>query len=162
MTDRIAAAEAITRRYAAYCAGAGMIPVPYLDLVALTALQVKMVSELGDLYGIEADATRVKALVGTLFASAATWSLFHGIPGQIVRRVPVLNLVGIAWKPFVSAAVTYGTGNVFITHFEQGGTVETLDASSDTAKGAFEEGSRRRGRRPGSGGGAAEPSPSRT
>jgi uncharacterized protein (DUF697 family) len=148
MTERIAQAEEVTRTYAMYSAGAGLIPVPFADLAALAALQVKMVLELSELYDLEPDQTRTKALVTSLLTGAATFSLFHGLPGQIVASVPLLNVVGVLWKPFVSAAITYGVGNVFITHFERGGSFANLDVSSSSTREAFEAGARRKGKRP--------------
>ena len=68
--ERLDQAAAIISSNSKWSAAAGFIPVPFLDLAGLTALQVKMVNELAGLYGKtlkqESVKTTVAALIGVL------------------------------------------------------------------------------------------------
>lgn len=126
------AARAI-RHNVLWSVGAGIIPVAYVDTAAIMAVQIKLLKELSDIYGIPFRAnvgkSAVAALLGGLTASGASGGLlmtglFHGL----VRSVPVVGqLVGWAILPTFAAAVTYAVGRVFDQHFASGGTFLTFD-----------------------------------
>lgn len=114
-----------------WSAAAAIVPVPYLDLVALGAVQVRMVRDLARIYGVDADSETVKvavsALLGTLAPAAASGALL----GSSLKLVPVggtiLGSVGLA--AFGSAA-TYAVGKIFVAHFEKGGTLSSFSAEA--------------------------------
>ncbi len=125
--SRDESATALVRRFSLYAAGTSLIPVPVLDLLATSGVQVKMVRDLAELYQVEfsADATKsvISALVGTLgaqYAAVGASSLVKIVPfvGQVASTIVAPGLAG---------AVTYGLGQVFVRHFSMGGTLLTLD-----------------------------------
>ena len=43
----------ITRRYMLWSAGAGLIPFPIIDLASIIGVQMKMVAEISEVYGVQ-------------------------------------------------------------------------------------------------------------
>ncbi|MDX9861715.1 MAG: DUF697 domain-containing protein [Rhodospirillales bacterium] len=126
------AAEVI-RRNVLWSMGAGVIPVAYVDSAAILAVQVKLLKELSDLYGVRFQAnvgkSAVAALIGTVATSGASYGLLtSGIMHGLLRSVPVVGqLVALATMPAFAAATTYAVGKVFDQHFASGGTFLTFD-----------------------------------
>ena len=65
MSDKDVAAQEIVKRYALYAAGAGLIPIPVADFAAITALEVKMLHDLGDMYGVPFSQETVRPIVAS-------------------------------------------------------------------------------------------------
>ena len=117
--------------------GAGLIPLPLLDIAAIMGVQLKMVKELADLYEIPFSENRGKSLISALLGGMTTHSLNTGIAGSALKAIPVAgNILGFITMPVFSAATSYGLGRVFVQHFESGGTMLTLDP--DKMKAYFE------------------------
>ena len=125
---RLAKASRIVSSSAGWSAGAGLIPLPFVDLAALAALQVKMIGDLSDIYGQpwrrEAVRSVVSVLLGVLLPSQAT-SL---VAGSGVKMIPVVgSVVGAVSLSAFGAAASYAIGKIFIRHFEAGGTLENFN-----------------------------------
>lgn len=131
--ERARAADALVRRYALWSAGVGLVPLPAVDLVVMTTFSVKMLRELGSLYGVEESAQRAKIYVGSVLSFAAPAS-FLGNLGRVIRSVP---LAGLVLGPAAAWASTYALGQVFIQHFELGGTL--LDFNPDAMRKVYEQ-----------------------
>lgn len=128
---RAVAAERVVSRYTMWAAGAGLIPVPGLDVTAVAGVQVKMVYELAKLYDVAFTEARAKSLVGALASSVVSYNLAmgtHGTFGVLVKAVPVVGpLLSLSVMPALSSATTYAVGKVFIQHFEAGGTLLSFE-----------------------------------
>ena len=117
-------AIAIVERYANGSAIGGAIPVPLANAAAITALMVRMVKSLSELYGVPFERNRARSIVvglmgGALptgFATIATSTLSYFVPG--------LNLFGLAVALVTSGAYARSIGQLYIEHFESGGTVD--------------------------------------
>lgn len=130
--DRNVQALSVARKYTMYTAAAGSIPILGVDLAAVAALQVKMLSELCEVYGVSFNAGRGRAVVVGLVGSFTAFS--HGVPGWMVARHSWLTPIGVVLKPVYLSVVTYAIAHVFILHFERGGTLETFNPLSDDVK----------------------------
>lgn len=113
----------IVEKYSAFASGSVLLPIPGIDIVYITGIQLKMLSELSKLYKIEFKRDRGKAIVTSLISGIfANRFMFSAAP-FMVRYIPV---VGFLMAPLsivlFSSAVTYSVGRVFIQHFESGGT----------------------------------------
>lgn len=127
MSERLENAHTLTRTAAKWAAGAGLIPVPLLDVAGVSGIQIKLVNDLAKLYGIPFAKDRTKTLVATLLGGAVPSALTSGV-FSLVKTVPVVGaLAGIALMPALSAAATLALGTVFIQHFEAGGTLLDFD-----------------------------------
>lgn len=115
-------AESQVKNYVIGSMGASLVPVPLFDLVALAGIQIKMLYELAEIYEVPFEKNTVKSLVGALLGaiipvSSASFvaSLFKSIPG-------VGTAAGTMGMSITGGAATYAVGEVFIYHFESGGT----------------------------------------
>lgn len=113
-------AEAIVERYANYAALGGFVPLPLINVASITAIILRMVKALSDLYGVRFEAERARGsvlgLIGGLTPTAASTltisSLFYVVPGA--------NLLGIATASIAASACARKIGWIFIRHFESG------------------------------------------
>lgn len=123
-----------------WAAAAGFIPVPYLDMAGLAAIQVKMVNELAKEYGKTLKQEAVRASVSTLLGTLATAGLAAPVAMTTLKIIPGLGVVagGISLGA-LGAAATYAIGKVFVNHFEGGGTLADFDAEKvkEDVKSAF-------------------------
>lgn len=128
-------AEAIVNKYAKWSAGLGLIPVPLLDLAAVSGAQYKMIRELADLYGVPASNDRVRAVVTVLLGGGLP-ALAGGSLGSAAKAIPVIGqLVGIMVMPALAGAAALALGRVFTAHFETGGVL--LDLDTDALRGHY-------------------------
>ena len=126
--ERLVEAEAIVRRNTLWAVGAGIIVIPGVDILAASAVQIKMLKNLSDLYRVKFSEDAAKKFVASLITGlggvgvgAAASSLVKLIPG-------VGTVLGLLTTPAVNAAATHALGRVFIMHFESGGTLLDFDA----------------------------------
>ena len=138
-----AAANKIVNQNMLWAAGVGIFPIPVVDFVGITAVQLKMINDLANLYGIPFRRDVGKSIVASLIASLGAPTLAFGTVGSILKGLPLVGPVlgGLALPGF-SAALTYAIGRVFIQHFETGGNMLDFDVEGMRAHfaKAFEEG----------------------
>lgn len=133
-----AAAEAIIKRHLPYALGAGLIPLPLVDVAAISGVQIKLISELSALYGVPFAANQAKAVIAALLGGAGSLSLAAGLLGSLAKVIPGAGYVlGAGAVPLTAGALTYAVGHVFRAHFESGGTLLDFDATA--AKRVFME-----------------------
>jgi uncharacterized protein (DUF697 family) len=136
MTDKEAQAHELVRHYVWWSAGAGLIPLPVVDLAAVTGVQLKMLGRLAEHYHMPFSEHRGKSIIGALLGSVVPANLARGALGSFIKAVPLVgSLAGLLTMPALSGAATYAIGKVFIQHFEAGGTL--LDFDPDKMKSYF-------------------------
>jgi uncharacterized protein (DUF697 family) len=138
--ERLEKASAIISNKCKWSAAAGFIPVPYLDLAGLAAIQVKMVSDLAELYGKTVKQEAIKTTVATLLGTLTTAGLAAPVAFSTVKIIPGLGAVaGGVSMGALGAAASYAVGKVFVNHFEGGGTLANFDVDKikDDLKSAF-------------------------
>lgn len=120
-------AETIIRNHVVMSMGAGIIPVMIVDIVAVTALQVDMVRQLCQLYQVDFEENKGKALISSITAStvarAGARSLVKALPG-------IGWMIGGVTVSLFAGASTYGLGKAFQKHLAAGGTLLNLDLSA--------------------------------
>jgi uncharacterized protein (DUF697 family) len=131
VTEQTARANEIVNRYWKWSAAAGLIPVPLIDVAAVTGIQLKMISDLAGHYEVSFSRDRAKSIVGSLTA-AVTPPLFAGtlftLLGPAFKMMPgVGTVIGVVTMPLLNAASTLALGRVFVQHFESGGTLLDMD-----------------------------------
>jgi uncharacterized protein (DUF697 family) len=132
-----AEAMRIVHEYMGWSTGAGLIPVPLLDLAGISLVELKMVHSLTNLYGVPFSRSAAKSIIGALIGGGGTFVVAAPV-ASLVKFVPVIGqLFGILTEPAVAAAATYALGKVFIRHFESGGTL--LDFNIRTQRHQYEE-----------------------
>ncbi len=126
-------ADVIVRNHVLLSLGGGLIPVPLLDLAAVTGLQVSMLERLADRYGV----TYTRS-IGRSFVTALTGSTAAKLGSSLLKAIPgVGTLIGGVAMSITSGASTYAVGQVAIRQFEANRDLWDLDL--DDARKAYSE-----------------------
>ncbi|HEY8360516.1 MAG TPA: DUF697 domain-containing protein [Ramlibacter sp.] len=122
-------AERIVRRNMWWSAGAGLLPIPLVEFAAITAVQVKVINELANLYETPFRKDAAKAAVVSLIGGLGSVALGKTVAWSALRYVPIVGLpVAALSLSGVAAGITWAVGKVFTAHFELGGTMLDFDA----------------------------------
>jgi uncharacterized protein (DUF697 family) len=121
--DRRSRAVKVVERFSFWSGVAGLLPVPFVDLAAVGALQIQMVRLVSRIYDVPFSDNRGKALVagiaGTIIPASTGISM-----ASVVKSVPIAGTaIGALATPALAMAATYAIGMVFIQHFASGGTL---------------------------------------
>lgn len=136
-TERHQQAQRIVRKHLLAGAAMSAIPVPVLDVAALTSTQLHLLDKLSQHYAVGFDKKLAKAKLLALLSSTLPATTIMGL-SSLTKLIPGIGtLGGGASLSALSGAVIYATGSVFIRHFEAGGTLENFDGKQQTT--AFRE-----------------------
>jgi len=121
-TIHIPITDEIIRRHALYAAGAGLVPIPLLDLVSISAVQYKMIKKIAKKYDhVEFSDEKTKSIVAGLMGGVTSFEaglltriLFKGIP--IIG--PVIGGTAVSGFAYVTTKLV---GEIFDEHFASGG-----------------------------------------
>ena len=121
-------ARRIVNRYAKFAIAGGAIPIPWLDTLATGGVQIAMLRELANVYQTpfsgELGKSIVSALVGSITPSIVSW----GSVGSVLKLSPGAGTVaGMISMSALASAATWALGQLFIQHFEAGGTLLNFD-----------------------------------
>lgn len=124
-TTRAKHADSIIRNHMIWSMGAGFIPVPIVDLFAVTAIQLDMIRQISRVYDVDFKETSGKAIITSLSGTSIA-----RMGSRAVKFIPgVGSLLGGMTLAILSGASTYAIGEVFKAHFQNGGTFLDFDAS---------------------------------
>ena len=128
-------AKHTVQRYIYWSMGAGLIPLPFVDLAAVFGIQVKMIYDLSKEYNIAFSKSRVKSLVASLVGGAVPTAVGGAVStlalGSMAKTLPYIGtVVGVVSVPVFCGASTYALGRVFIQHFASGGTFLDFDPAA--------------------------------
>jgi uncharacterized protein (DUF697 family) len=130
--------EAIVSNYMVFTGAAGIIPVPIIDTAAIAALQFSMLSKIGEKYGYSLSKHWGKSIIGALVGGYTATALGNGIGMRIARSIPFVGgIASIIVVPAFAAASTWALGQIFILHFESGGSFADFDPT--LAKDSYNE-----------------------
>jgi uncharacterized protein (DUF697 family) len=116
-------ASKLVDRFAVWAGVAGLIPLPFVDVLAVGGLQVQMLRRLSQLYDVQFSENRGKALIASLAGTMIPVTSGMGAASAL-KGVPLLGMVASAFvMPVLSAGATYAIGKAFVQHFESGGTL---------------------------------------
>lgn len=128
LTEKAAIADGLIRQYVAWSCAGGLLPVPLLDIAAITAAQLELVRKLSALYGVPFKDHLGRSVVASLVGGVGSAAAGRGIFCSVLKAVPVVGtLGGLISVPIVAGSATYALGKVFVEHFEQGGTLLDFD-----------------------------------
>lgn len=133
-TDKKAAAERLVTTSTIIAAGAGAIPAPMWDVIAVTGIQLKMLADISAVYGVPFKENLGKSALGALLAGMAPGLLARGAFGSFFKSIPgVGSVIGTVAMPAFAGGCTYAVGQVFIKHYESGGTLLSFSAKDFSA-----------------------------
>ena len=118
-------ADQIVSNHVKWSVGAGLIWIPFADILAVTGIQLDMIRQLCNVYDLDFKDTKGKAIVSALGGTSAARlgaSAMKAIPG-------VGSIAGGLTMSALSGATTFALGHLFKSHFETGGTLLDFDVS---------------------------------
>jgi uncharacterized protein (DUF697 family) len=116
-------AAKLVDRFAVWSGVAGLIPLPFVDVLAVGGLQLQMLRRVSQLYDVQFSENRGKALIASIAGTMIPVTSGMGAASAL-KSVPILGMVASAFvMPVLSAGATYAIGKAFIQHFESGGTL---------------------------------------
>lgn len=129
-SSRMVDAERIIHKDMLLAMGVGVVPIPLVDFIGVTAVQLRMLRRLAELYQTPFSkrdtGPLVSALVGGALPAFAAWPV-----ASLVRWIPVVGwTLGSASMVILSGASTYAVGKVFAQHFERGGSISDFDTGA--------------------------------
>lgn len=129
LTSKAAVANDIVNNNIALAMGAGLIPLPWVDFAAITAVQLKLGKELAQHYGVDYREDQVKGVVVALIGAYTSTAAATTAGSMLAKTLPGFgSVIGIVTLPIVAGAITYAVGKVFVQHLESGGTFLGLNA----------------------------------
>ena len=124
-------AHEVIKHNVAWSAGAGMLPIPGLDIVAITGVQLKMINELCQTYDVPFNKSLARPIVISLIGSLGASMLAPVVASTTFKLLPGIGMLlsGTALAA-TSAGITYAVGHLFLEHFKTGGTLESFNLIS--------------------------------
>jgi uncharacterized protein (DUF697 family) len=142
---RLKVARGTVRYYRRWTIAMAAAPIPLVDAALVSGVQIRMVIRLAKLYGVPFERVRVVSLVSALFGGWTPYTISTGVAGAAARMAPgVGTVIGIATSVGTSTLATEAIGQMFIQHFEQGGTL--LDFEPKKYRRRFEKATSTNGR----------------
>jgi uncharacterized protein (DUF697 family) len=132
------AAQRLIKEHVVWSVGAGLVPVPLVDFVAVTAVQLDLIRQLCSLHGVGYEEGTGKVWIGALTGGALA-----RVGASAIKAIPGIgSLIGGLSMSIASGASTYAVGQVVEKHLAAGGTMGNLnvDAAKATYEKAYEEG----------------------
>ena len=127
--------EAIIGRYAGYASWAGIIPVPWLDVVTVGGLQLRMLSELCGQRGVSFDDEIGRSLISAMVGTYGATRLACQVGRSLLKAVPMVGWIGTSMAMSAMAyGATWAIGKVFAMHLANGGTLLDVDMPSMRAR----------------------------
>lgn len=124
----------LVKRWAQWSIAAGVVPIPFVDNLAISGVQLKMVHVLCKHYDVKFEKEAVLAIIASLVGGALVTSVTGTITHVVLKSIPYAEQV---LQPTLSFATTYSLGYVFVKHFENSGTLKNF--RSREMKGYFQD-----------------------
>ena len=124
---RRSVARKIVERHRTYAAVGGLFPMPVVNIAGVTAINMRMVKQLSDLYGVPFERDRTRSMIIGLMGGAVPTGLGAATASTLVFVIPGSALFGLAVSAITAGALTRGIGLVFLEHFENAATSRHTD-----------------------------------
>jgi uncharacterized protein (DUF697 family) len=135
---RLEQAHDVVQRNVYWAMGAGVLPLPVFDIVATSAVQLKMLRELSAVYDVTFREGVAKKAVTSLFVGVGGVGIGGLIGASFAKFIPIIGQsLGVVSVPVVSGMLTHAVGKTFVMHFEAGGTL--LDFKPKAMRKYFEQ-----------------------
>lgn len=107
---------------------ATLVPVPFVEFAAVSAVHLRMIEDLTREYGIDFRPQRAKAVVAAIISGYGSYYLDSFITASLAKFIPGLGTaVAMITLPSIAGGLTYALGRAFIRHFERGGSLLDFD-----------------------------------
>jgi uncharacterized protein (DUF697 family) len=124
-------ADQTVQNWSQWATVAGFIPIPLLDVVTISGVQIKMIYDLCRVYDIPFEKRKVRAILSGLSGGGVTTVASASLSASLIKNVPVVGTaLAAVTQPAMSYATTYAIGTLFVRHFESNGTLVAMSAES--------------------------------
>ncbi|HEX4410040.1 MAG TPA: YcjF family protein [Xanthobacteraceae bacterium] len=127
---RRARALKIVDRHRNLAAVGGLVPLPVANIASVTAVNLRMVKQLSDLYQVPFERDRTRSLIVSLVGGAVPTGLGTATSTTLMWIVPGGLVYGMGVAAIAAAAITRGIGLVFVDSFETGATLGTTPGAT--------------------------------
>jgi len=122
------AALKIVTRWSRWSVAASVIPAPFIDMAAISGVQVKMIYALCKQYEVDFEHKAAIAIASGVTGGAAVQTVASLLAKQLIRITPGVGTIFMfAVEPVISYATTYAMGVAFISHFEADGRLHDFN-----------------------------------
>ena len=124
---RLEKANKIINAYVLASVPAGLIPLPVIDIAAVSGVQLLMLKQIAKIYDYPLNETSGKAIVTALAGGSLS-----RIGASLIKAIPVVGtIIGEASMAVLSGASTYAMGQVFLKYVQSGNaTPEGFDIAA--------------------------------
>ena len=123
----------IIRNHVLWAIGGGLIPIPVVDLVAVTGVQVDMIRQIAKAYDQSLSDSQAKVWISALSGGIAA-----RLGAGALKLIPGIgSVLGGVSMSIMSGASTYAVGQVLRRHFSTGGSA--YDFNADNFKDYFQD-----------------------
>jgi uncharacterized protein (DUF697 family) len=117
--QRLREAFRIVERHKFYSGLGGLIPLPAVNVAGVTAVNLRMVKRLCDLYGVAFEWDKNRSIVIGIMGGAAPSGLAAATAATLPFAIPVAGAVALAVSTVTATALTRRIGLHFIERFER-------------------------------------------
>lgn len=138
MADKSTQADRIVDNHILWSMGAGALPIPIVDVAAVTAIQLNMLKELCLIYDVDYSESFGKNLIKSLVGAGVA-----KVGASAVKTIPVVgSLLGGVPMVVLSGASTYALGQVFKSQLQVNNVLSKfdMDGAKKMYQDAFEKG----------------------
>jgi uncharacterized protein (DUF697 family) len=111
-------ARRIVDRHKNYAAMGGLVPLPAANIASVTAVNLRMVKQLSELYGVPFQRDRTRSLIIALIAGAVPTGAGLAASSTLMWIIPGGLVWGLGAAALTAGALTRGIGLVFVESFE--------------------------------------------
>jgi len=120
-------AHRIINKYTWWSMGAGLLPLPLVDMPVILGVRMRMLYMLSKNYNVPFSSDPGKKIISFLLGAVIPVSLTKTV-GSTLKWVPFVGpMIGWMSMPIFTGATTYAIGKSFMMHFESGGTFLDFD-----------------------------------
>jgi uncharacterized protein (DUF697 family) len=113
-------ARKIVERHRNFAALGGLVPLPVANIASVTAVNLRMVQQLSELYQVPFQRDRARALIVSLIGGAAPAGFGLATSSTLMWIIPGGLLAGLGVSAITARALTRAIGQVFVEGFENG------------------------------------------
>jgi len=129
--------DRLIRRHVYSSMAVGLIPIPVVDFLAVSGIQLNLVRKLSKIYNIPFSKESTKNIIISLVGGSIPAVTGQPVASSI-KFIPIIGQsLGAVSMPLIAGASTFAVGKVFYRHFAAGGTFLTFDV--EKAKAYYDE-----------------------
>jgi len=129
MSEKEQEAHKAIKKYIWWSAGVSMLPWVCVDMYAVGGVQLKMLADISKIYSVPFLKNIGKEAIASIGGFAVPHAIAFGKALSLFKAVPIVGtMVGSPAAAAFSVAYTWALGNIFIQHFESGGTFLNFDS----------------------------------